>query len=98
MALAYTRALLKLSGEALGAFLRREGLHEAQLTSWRDAAAGALQGSYCSSKRDGTGSAGLSRALLKFEEAAPPHSCRVRGTWSRHEEDKQEVALEGSRS
>jgi transcriptional regulator with XRE-family HTH domain len=33
----------KLSGEALGAFLRREGLHEAQLTAWRDAAAGALQ-------------------------------------------------------
>lgn len=35
----------ELSGEALGAFLRREGLHEAQLTAWRDAAAGALQGS-----------------------------------------------------
>lgn len=31
-----------LEGEALGAFLRREGLHESQLRSWRDAAAGAL--------------------------------------------------------
>lgn len=31
-----------LTGEALGALLRREGLHEAQLTTWRDAAAGAL--------------------------------------------------------
>lgn len=31
-----------LRGEALGAFLRREGLHEAQLKAWRDAAAGAL--------------------------------------------------------
>jgi transposase len=31
-----------LEGEALGAFLRREGLHEAQLQAWRDAAAGAL--------------------------------------------------------
>jgi len=31
-----------LEGDALGAFLRREGLHEAQLRAWRDAAAGAL--------------------------------------------------------
>ena len=31
-----------LDGEALGAFLRKEGLHEGQLRSWRDAAAGAL--------------------------------------------------------
>lgn len=31
-----------LEGPALGALLRREGLHEAQLKSWRDAAAGAL--------------------------------------------------------
>lgn len=31
-----------LSGEALGALLRREGLHEAQLTAWRGAATGAL--------------------------------------------------------
>lgn len=39
------RAVLEasaLSGEALGAFLRREGLHEAQLTAWREAAAAAL--------------------------------------------------------
>ena len=31
-----------LEGQALGELLRREGLHEAQLKSWRDAAAGAL--------------------------------------------------------
>lgn len=31
-----------LEGEALGAFLRREGLHEAQLQAWRAAAAEAL--------------------------------------------------------
>lgn len=31
-----------LEGQALGEFLRREGLHEAQLKSWRDTAAGAL--------------------------------------------------------
>lgn len=31
-----------LEGEALGGFLRREGLHEGQLRAWRDAAAGAL--------------------------------------------------------
>ena len=31
-----------LSGSALGAFLRREGLHEAQLTAWRAAAEAAL--------------------------------------------------------
>lgn len=31
-----------LDGEALGAFLRREGLHEAQLTEWRQAAQAAL--------------------------------------------------------
>jgi transposase len=32
-----------LDGEALGALLRREGLHEEQLRAWRDAAAGALE-------------------------------------------------------
>ncbi len=31
-----------LTGEALGALLRREGVHQAQLMAWRDAAAGAL--------------------------------------------------------
>jgi transposase len=31
-----------LTGTALGAFLRREGLHEAQLTAWREAAETAL--------------------------------------------------------
>ena len=31
-----------LEGEAFGALLRREGLHEAQVQSWRDAAAEAL--------------------------------------------------------
>jgi len=31
-----------LTGSALGAFLRREGLHEAQLTAWRTAAEAAL--------------------------------------------------------
>lgn len=31
-----------LKGSALGEFLRREGVHETQLKSWRDAAAGAL--------------------------------------------------------
>ncbi|WP_161604863.1 hypothetical protein [Myxococcus xanthus] len=31
-----------LAGEALGALLRREGLHEGQLAEWRAAAAGAL--------------------------------------------------------
>ena len=31
-----------LEGEAFGALLRREGLHEAQVPSWRDAAAEAL--------------------------------------------------------
>ncbi len=39
------RAVLEasaLSGEALGAFLRREGLHEAQLVAWREAASAAL--------------------------------------------------------
>jgi transposase len=34
-----------LTGEALGALLRREGLHEAQLEEWRAAAAGALASS-----------------------------------------------------
>lgn len=33
-----------LKGEELGAFLRREGLHEDELQSWRDVAAGALSG------------------------------------------------------
>ena len=33
-----------LSEEDLGAFLRREGLHEAQLKEWREAALGALAG------------------------------------------------------
>ncbi|RKH35289.1 IS3 family transposase, partial [Corallococcus praedator] len=33
-----------LTGEALGALLRREGLHEEQLTEWQQAAAGALSG------------------------------------------------------
>ena len=32
-----------LEGAALGELLRREGLHEEQLKSWRDAAAGALE-------------------------------------------------------
>ncbi len=32
----------ELTGEALGALLRREGVHQAQLMTWRDAAAGAL--------------------------------------------------------
>jgi transposase len=32
-----------LSGEALGALLRREGLHEAQLAAWRSAATGVLE-------------------------------------------------------
>ena len=31
-----------LEGEAFGALLRREGLHEAQVAAWREAAAGAL--------------------------------------------------------
>ena len=31
-----------LEGEAFGALLRREGLHEAQVSAWRDAAAEAL--------------------------------------------------------
>ena len=34
-----------LEGEAFGALLRREGLHEAQVTAWRDAAPGALSNS-----------------------------------------------------
>ena len=34
----------QLSNEELGAFLRREGLHEAQLEQWREAAAEALAG------------------------------------------------------
>jgi transposase len=33
-----------LTAEELGALLRREGLHEAQLQEWRQAAAGALSG------------------------------------------------------
>jgi transposase-like protein len=33
----------QLSEEELGAFLRRHGLHEAQLEEWREAALGALQ-------------------------------------------------------
>ena len=36
-----------LTGEALGALLRREGLHEAQLMTWRDAAAEALGAGEC---------------------------------------------------
>ncbi|RKH67437.1 hypothetical protein D7X96_19580 [Corallococcus interemptor] len=32
-----------LEDEALGALLRREGLHEGELRAWRDAAAGALE-------------------------------------------------------
>jgi transposase-like protein len=32
----------ELSGEEFGAFLRREGLHEAQLQEWRDALQAAL--------------------------------------------------------
>jgi transposase-like protein len=35
---------LGLSEEDLGAFLRREGLHEAQLREWRQAVLGALRG------------------------------------------------------
>lgn len=37
-------------GAALGELLRREGLHEAQLKAWRDAAAGALQSTEAGSK------------------------------------------------
>ncbi|WNZ59521.1 hypothetical protein QEG98_26125 [Myxococcus sp. MxC21-1] len=33
-----------LIGEELGALLRREGLHEAQMKEWLQAAAGALSG------------------------------------------------------
>lgn len=36
-------AAQELEGSALGEFLRREGLHEEQLTAWRAAAAGALE-------------------------------------------------------
>lgn len=35
----------RLSGDELGAFLRREGLHEAQLREWREAAEKALASS-----------------------------------------------------
>lgn len=35
----------RLSGEELGAFLRREGLHEAQINEWREAAEKALSSS-----------------------------------------------------
>lgn len=37
------QAASRLSDEELGAFLRREGLHEAQLEAWREAALEALQ-------------------------------------------------------
>lgn len=37
-------AVQGLTGEELGALLRREGLHEEQLTEWQQAAAGALSG------------------------------------------------------
>ena len=36
-------AASNLSDEELGAFLRREGIHEAQLTEWRQAAVDALE-------------------------------------------------------
>jgi transposase len=34
----------RLSGDELGAFLRREGVHETELTEWREAVSEALQG------------------------------------------------------
>ena len=40
-----------LEGQALGEFLRQEGLHEAQLKSWCDAAAGALTSAEAASPR-----------------------------------------------
>src|SRR5690606_3178760 len=34
----------RLSGDELGAFLRREGVHEAELAEWRETVTEALQG------------------------------------------------------
>lgn len=70
------RAVLEasaLSGEALGAFLRREGLHEAQLTAWREAISQALTASKASPSKKPTTEAKrvreLERELLRKEKA-----------------------------
>ena len=49
-----------LEGEAFGALLRREGLHEAQVAAWREAAAGALSA-------EAAAPVGLSNAEVRHE-------------------------------
>lgn len=56
-----------LAGEALGALLRREGLHEAELTSWRVAASGAL-GTSAEAGSSGPLTAGQRRRLAVSEK------------------------------
>lgn len=56
-----------LAGEALGALLRREGLHEVELRGWRDAAAGAL-GTSAEAASSATLSAGQRRRLAASEK------------------------------
>ena len=60
-----------LEAEALGAFLRREGLHEAQLAEWRQAAQAALGGpaSGKSSRADVKRIKELERELNRKEKA-----------------------------
>lgn len=53
-----------LSGEELGALLRREGLHEAQLAAWRGAATGALS----DTPSGGAMTAGEKRRLASAEK------------------------------
>jgi len=48
----------RLSDKELGAFLRREGLHEQELTEWRDAVSAALGGA---PRRDPQSAAGTKR-------------------------------------
>ena len=54
-----------LAGEELGAFLRREGIHEAQLAQWRKAAAEGLAEGPGKRARKGTADAKRMKALEK---------------------------------
>ncbi|WAM28217.1 transposase [Myxococcus sp. NMCA1] len=58
-----------LAGEALGALLRREGLHEGQMAEWRAAADGALSQS-TKEASSGALTAGQRRRLAASEEAS----------------------------
>lgn len=66
------RESLELSEEELGAYLRREGLHEAQLVQWREAVLAALGGPKKASKGKSTDSKklrDLERELYRKDKA-----------------------------